>query len=77
MLSNSTAIIQSNTGEKKFTVDIPAGMIYPHLEDDFGETVMIQGIVDCAFIENGKMIIVDYKTDRVRDEERLVDMYLN
>lgn len=70
-------IINSNTvfREKKFTVDIPAGMIYPQLEDDFGETVMIQGIVDCAFIENGKMIIVDYKTDRVRDEERLADMY--
>lgn len=61
--------------EKKFTVDIPAKEIYTELEDDFGETVMIQGIVDCAFIEDGKMIIVDYKTDRVDAQEKLKDRY--
>ena len=61
--------------EKKFTVDIPAKEIYTELEDDFGETVMIQGIVDCAFAENGELIIVDYKTDRVDSEEKLADMY--
>lgn len=61
--------------EKKFTVDIPVKSVYPEIEDDFGETVMIQGIVDCAFIEDGEMIIVDYKTDRISNEAKLIEMY--
>lgn len=61
--------------EKKFTVSIPVEKAYPQIEDGFGETVMIQGIVDCAFIENGEMIIVDYKTDKINDEERLKEIY--
>ncbi len=61
--------------EKKFTVDIPVKTVYPEIEDDFGERVMIQGIVDCAFIENGEMVIVDYKTDKINDEAKLIEMY--
>lgn len=30
-----------------------------------GETVLIQGVVDCLFREDGKYVLVDYKTDRV------------
>ncbi|CAM4523100.1 MAG: helicase-exonuclease AddAB subunit AddA [Paenibacillus macerans] len=32
-----------------------------------GETVLIQGIVDCLFLVDGKVILLDYKSDRVLD----------
>ncbi|NGZ73830.1 helicase-exonuclease AddAB subunit AddA [Saccharibacillus alkalitolerans] len=31
-----------------------------------GERVLVQGVVDCLFRENGKLILLDYKTDRIR-----------
>ena len=30
-----------------------------------GETVLIQGVVDCLFRHEGKLVLVDYKTDKV------------
>ena len=34
-----------------------------------GEEMVLQGVADCAFVEDGKLIVVDFKTDRVWDEE--------
>ena len=46
------------------------------LEDtEFTDKVLIQGIADCVFEENGKLVLVDYKTDFVKSEEELLDMY--
>ena len=39
------------------------------------ETVMVQGIIDAFFEENGELVLVDYKTDRVEDAEELVRRY--
>ncbi len=51
--------------EKRFTIEVPLGAVYPELREIAeGETVVIQGMVDCAFVENGTLVIVDYKTDR-------------
>lgn len=36
---------------------------------------MLQGIADCIFFEDGEMVLVDYKTDRVKSEEVLADRY--
>ena len=55
--------------EKKFTVSVPAEKVYPELKGELNEDVMIQGMIDCAFEENGKFVVVDYKTDRMTDEE--------
>ena len=38
-------------------------------------TVIIQGAVDLAFVEDGKLVIVDYKTDRVKDITKLAGLY--
>ncbi|HWQ06989.1 MAG TPA: UvrD-helicase domain-containing protein [Feifaniaceae bacterium] len=38
-------------------------------EIDSGERVLLQGVMDACFVENGAWVIVDYKTDRVRPEE--------
>ena len=32
-----------------------------------GEEVLLQGVIDCFFEEAGALILVDYKTDRVKD----------
>lgn len=62
--------------EKKLTVGIKAGELYPELPDNVkDEMVVIQGYVDCAFEENGALIIVDYKTDRGVTMEELSRRY--
>ena len=43
---------------------------------DTNESIYIQGIVDCYFIENGEIVLVDYKTDYVVDNvDVLVERY--
>lgn len=42
---------------------------------DSSEHLVIQGIADCVFEENGELVIVDYKTDRVKTAEELIDRY--
>ncbi len=44
---------------------------------DFPEEVLVQGISDCVFEENGKLVLVDYKTDSVKTENELVKLYKN
>lgn len=62
--------------EKKVTVGIKAGELYPDLPDNAkDEIVVIQGYVDCAFEEDGKLVIVDYKTDRNVTMEELRERY--
>ena len=36
---------------------------------------LLQGVIDCCFIERGAWVLVDYKTDRVDDEQTLVNRY--
>ena len=56
-------IIKSQTvlKEAPFNLLLPASQL--GFESD--EEIMVQGIIDCAFIEDGKWVIVDYKTDRL------------
>lgn len=44
---------------------------------DFDDKVLVQGIADCVFEENGELVLVDYKTDRVQSEEELLCEYKN
>ncbi len=48
--------------EFKFSILTDAGTYYP---DAAGEQVMLQGVVDCFWIEDGELVIVDFKTDRI------------
>ncbi len=36
-----------------------------------GDTLLIQGVIDCFFEEDGQLVIVDYKTDYVDSPERV------
>jgi ATP-dependent helicase/nuclease subunit A len=61
--------------EQKFTMRVPVGE-FAKIDGSFnGESVVVQGIVDCAFEENGALVLLDYKTDRVADEEELALRY--
>ncbi len=62
--------------EYRFTVEIPAGVADKTLEFPYSEEpIILQGAVDCLFEENGKIVIVDYKTDRVKNIEDLKEKY--
>ncbi|MEG1426849.1 MAG: 3'-5' exonuclease, partial [Oscillospiraceae bacterium] len=62
--------------EQRFTVNIPARLVDANLPAEFSETpVILQGAVDCAFIENNKLYIVDFKTDRIDEAAELVAAY--
>ena len=63
--------------EKKFAVLVPARRFNENLSEELGrETVLIQGIADCVFVEDNKLIILDYKTDRTTDENELIDRHI-
>ena len=62
--------------EVRFMVELPASELDPSLPEwGRNEMVMVQGIADCVFEEEGRMVIVDYKTDRVKSREPLVEHY--
>ena len=37
--------------------------------------MLVQGVMDCVFLEDGDWILLDYKTDRVDDEEAFMEHY--
>lgn len=63
--------------EYAFTVALPLCEMNPGIPENEarGETVVIEGVADCAFVENGELVIVDFKTDRASDESVLVEHY--
>lgn len=42
---------------------------------DFDDKILVQGIADCVFEESRHLVLVDYKTDRVKDENELLERY--
>lgn len=60
--------------EKKITFCVGADEIYGE-KFSSEEKIVVQGYIDCAFIENGEWVIVDYKTDRVKAVEELTERY--
>lgn len=62
--------------EKKFSTFFPAGYFYPELTGELAEeAVGVQGIADCVFVEDGELVIVDYKTDSRVTPEELAQRY--
>ena len=60
--------------EQPFVLGVDAKEFYP--DQKKGEMVLIQGIIDAYFEEDGEIIVLDYKTDRVQTEAELKDRYL-
>lgn len=53
--------------ESPFEIAIDASKIIG--DSACGEQVLLQGIIDCYFYENDEIVLVDYKTDFVRNED--------
>ena len=62
--------------ERRFTAMIPATLAEPDRPGAAGETVVLQGAVDCTFVEGDKLHIIDFKTDRVKTMEELWEHYV-
>ncbi|MBQ6908062.1 MAG: UvrD-helicase domain-containing protein, partial [Clostridia bacterium] len=54
--------------EFKFCVDVPAVDIG---YDVSNETVLIQGVIDCCFYEDGEYVIIDYKTGSMQEKYKV------
>ncbi len=61
--------------EYRFTVELPACKVYPECSVSLEEKVVLQGAVDCAFEEEGEIVLVDFKTDRMQREEEFRERY--
>ena len=59
--------------EKPFMMGVSAGELDPKFPES--EMVLVQGIIDAWFIEDGEIVLLDYKTDSVSDEETLLKRY--
>lgn len=58
--------------EKQYIMGIPASDINENYLSE--EVVLIQGIID-AYFDEGELVVVDYKTDRVREASSLAERY--
>lgn len=67
--------------EQPFVISMDAGELYPEDERDAllraqEEKILVQGIIDVYFEEpDGELVVLDYKTDRVRSAAQLKEKY--
>ena len=69
---NSKAVYR----EKEFTVNIPIDLFMQipegYVSNSADNETMLQGAMDCIFEEDDGLVIVDYKTDRVKTPHELI-----
>lgn len=58
--------------EQPFVMGLPASQVDG---SDSDETILIQGIMDAFFYEDGQIVLLDYKTDYVRRASELREKY--
>ena len=63
--------------ERKFLMQVDGEYTSLVQKIETDQSMIVQGIIDACFIEDGKFVIVDYKTDNVDDVEELVKNYSN
>ena len=59
--------------EQPFVLGVDASDVYP--DEQEGELLLVQGIIDVYFEEADGLVVLDYKTDRVSKAEELVERY--
>ena len=59
--------------EQPFVMSVPASEADPSYPED--ETILVQGIIDAWFPEGDEIVLVDYKTDRVKEVGELKKRY--
>ncbi|MEE1197853.1 MAG: helicase-exonuclease AddAB subunit AddA [Acutalibacteraceae bacterium] len=62
--------------EMRFLTEIEAGQINDQLPEDIKkEKIVVQGSVDCVFVEDDQIVVIDFKTDRIKSEDELNAAY--
>ena len=62
--------------EHPFYINIKASRIYNQINKEDDEDILVQGVIDLFFIDkDDRLILVDYKTDYVQNENELIDKY--
>ena len=61
--------------EQHFMQEVEYEKLFPEDGGDNVEKVILQGIIDAFIMEEDGIILVDYKTDRVKDREELRNRY--
>lgn len=61
--------------EFKFNIEVPAKKLFDGIPENAADTVILQGISDLVFEENGLCYVLDYKTDRVSSGDELAERY--
>ena len=59
--------------EQPFVMGLPACETDPQIHSS--QLVLVQGIIDLYFEEDGGLVLLDYKTDAVREASQLLDRY--
>lgn len=61
--------------EKQFYMLMKPDEIIPSLKGFDDENIVVQGIIDGYFIEDGEIVVMDYKTDTIKKESELADRH--
>ncbi|WP_317854696.1 helicase-exonuclease AddAB subunit AddA [Chakrabartyella piscis] len=62
--------------ERPFAMLVPANEVYQDAKyQDVTDEILINGIVDCYYILDGEVVLVDYKSDRLYKEEEYLQRY--
>lgn len=85
-VSEIARFFRTGLGERAVTA-ARKGMLYREQPFDLmmerdGENIIVQGIIDCYFVEDGKIVLLDYKTNRINprvpfeeERKRISEMY--
>ena len=70
------SFIRSDIGKRAARADnLRREQPFTILKDKDGTEVMVQGIIDCFFEEDGQLVLVDYKNSTLKSEELLKSRY--
>ena len=56
--------------EAPFEIAVGADVYNPMLSADNGDEIIVQGAIDCYFEESDGIVLVDYKTDRLKGDDK-------
>lgn len=45
------------------------------IKEHKGLKILLQGVIDCMFVEDGELVLIDYKTDRGLSEQEFLEHY--
>lgn len=68
-------LIASNRVERELSFSLLLGANRFYIDTEDTDEVFLQGVMDMAFLEDDHWVLVDYKTDRVKTAEELVQRY--